>query len=412
MLWRASFDETYFYRTTNTQLSVVGYGELIESWSGYSLQRSGVVPPLAVPALAENGRLNFSSDTGAIRFWFKPMWSSMSVGGTGPGIDARLAEIVAVGNRVTAVAWSLLVSPDGSALYLVSDGAAGASMLLRAEIGWPAGEWHLVALNYGPNGTALFVDGKLLAEGAGTVSLPPSVAALVVGSNLRGAETPEGEFEEVCTFRRMIALDEVRSYFGSAFTQASLGPISAKEEQALREVVANRNTQREAMSEVGGQQMMMLLGGSTQCISNVPAFITNIVATFDTNIGWTVTFDIQGGTNGQVYDIFSSATLNASSITNSQWTWLEQGPSCSTYQYTNQLASGAFYLLGTPQDTDADGLSDAYEALVSKTGVQTADTDGDGLSDGYELFTSFTDPLSAGPVPTLVGRPIMVCPMP
>jgi hypothetical protein len=158
--------------------------------------------------------------------------------------------------------------------------------------------------------------------------------------------------------------------------------------------------------------MMMLLGGTSQCISNVPVFITNIVAVFDTNVGWTVTFDIQGGTNGLLYDIFITTNLSGNSITNSQWSWLEQGPTCSTYQYTNQPSSGAFYVLGTPQDTDADGLTDAYEALVSKTGLQTADTDGDGLSDGYELFTSFTDPLSAGPVPTLSGHSISMCPLP
>jgi len=42
-------------------------------------------------------------------------------------------------------------------------------------------------------------------------------------------------------------------------------------------------------------------------------------------------------------------------------------------------------------DTDADGLTDAYERWRGLDAT-TADTDGDGLSDGYELVVSRTDP--------------------
>jgi hypothetical protein len=36
-------------------------------------------------------------------------------------------------------------------------------------------------------------------------------------------------------------------------------------------------------------------------------------------------------------------------------------------------------------DSDNDGLTDAYEKLVSKTNPLLWDTDGDGLSDGWEV---------------------------
>ena len=45
-------------------------------------------------------------------------------------------------------------------------------------------------------------------------------------------------------------------------------------------------------------------------------------------------------------------------------------------------------------DTDHDGLTDAFERLA-RTGVTRADTDSDGLSDSYEALVSHTDPLSA-----------------
>jgi hypothetical protein len=116
----------------------------------------------------------------------------------------------------------------------------------------------------------------------------------------------------------------------------------------------------------------------------VPVHLTNIVCAFDTNLGWTVTFDIQGGTNGLLYDVFTTTNLSGNSITNSPWTWLERGPTCSTYQYTNQPGTYAFFVLGTPQDSDGDGLTDAFERFVTKTDPNNPDTDGDGLADGWE----------------------------
>jgi hypothetical protein len=73
--------------------------------------------------------------------------------------------------------------------------------------------------------------------------------------------------------------------------------------------------------------------------------------------------------------------------------WLERGPSCSTYQYTNQPTNQTFYILGTSLDTDFDGLTDAYEKLVSKTNPANPDTDGDGLLDGWEVQYGF-DPVA------------------
>jgi hypothetical protein len=57
--------------------------------------------------------------------------------------------------------------------------------------------------------------------------------------------------------------------------------------------------------------------------------------------------------------------------------------------------SEAYIILGTPKDSDKDGLTDAYELLVSHTDPNNADTDGDGIPDwfGPAYFgTSGVDP--------------------
>lgn len=54
----------------------------------------------------------------------------------------------------------------------------------------------------------------------------------------------------------------------------------------------------------------------------------------------------------------------------------------------------ALFLSGGELDSDGDGLSDPFEAILNSD-VNEADSDGDGLSDGFEAFFYGTDPTSA-----------------
>ena len=317
LFWRAGFDEAYSYRATNAQVSVAGLGELVESWSGYALQRSGErLPPFSVPALNATRRTNIACESGAIRFWLKPYWSSASQpGGAGPGHYARLLEFVAVGGRQTVGVWSLLVTPDGTAIHLATEADSNPISLLKAEINWQANEWHLVTLNYGQKGTALFIDGELVAEGAATAEVPPKVGAVVVGSTLRGSDAAGGEFDEVCSFARPLMQRDVEFYFGWTSKQAALGPITAEEEKAQREAAARR---RETQGELPGPALFFFPQGGggpegfmSELMISIPVF---------TNQGTNIFFTLTNTEPDAAYEILWSTNMPAT-----KWTSVARG---------------------------------------------------------------------------------------
>ena len=96
-----------------------------------------------------------------------------------------------------------------------------------------------------------------------------------------------------------------------------------------------------------------------------------------------VTFTVLGGTNWAIYDLFGCAPMQT--LTNGGWA-VSQVTNCSIYSIANQLTNYTFYALGTPQDTDSDGLTDAYELLVSGTDPNNPDSNGNGLLDAYDFL--------------------------
>lgn len=398
LLQREGFDEPFGFATNQ----VIDPAIWAESWSGWALNRQGkVVEPWVVPMVVSNS-FRVEPERGAIRLWYRPDFGSAA----GAGQTATLVELVSAKGNTETVWWALVVAPEGNEIHLICQTESGPTTCLSAEVKWEAGTWHLLTLGFTPTNSALFIDDQLAAVGEGLATVPKEVApltSLVVGSSYSGTEPAQGQIEELCVFsgRKKIqqvmgnvfglSVDwEIGIYYSSLSKTAALGPISDEEIAARQERAAKIKAERAALGlddeSGGGVQMLRLVGGTSECVTNRPLYITNTVCVFATNQGWTVQFDVQG-TNSPA-DIFTTTNLSGNNITNSQWTWLERGPSCSTYQYTNQPTNQSFYILGTMLDSDGDSLTDAYEKLVSHTDplVWTSlDTDGDGLSDAWEM---------------------------
>ena len=92
-----------------------------------------------------------------------------------------------------------------------------------------------------------------------------------------------------------------------------------------------------------------------------------------TNGGFRI--EMGGGAPGALYDLFSTTNLSSSATTNSWWQWRGRVANASP-RILPDTAPEMFYILGTTQDTDGGGLTDAYERLVTHTQTNNPADDG------------------------------------
>ena len=152
------------------------------------------------------------------------------------------------------------------------------------------------------------------------------------------------------------------------------------------------------LSSEGGPPSPGEGGGGGEGTNNFPPAYN-----YTTNDLW---LEITAVTNGSAYftvhtpntnvvDLFTTTNLttNVSGLNLTNWMWLLRTTNAQTsIVITNLWPVEGWFRLGTMQDTDGDGLTDAYEILVSHTDPNSWDSDGDGVSDGNEVLVYHTDP--------------------
>ena len=355
--------------------------DLVESWSGYALRRAGAFGiPFAIPKVDDNGRTNFTSEVGTIRFWFKPDWASASLGGTGPGNHGRWLEMHDVGSTSSTVDWALYVSPDGATIYASGQGAWGPVDLLTAPIAWTNGQWHLVALTYTPTSTRLWLDGQMAAEGPafldGARPTGGGRRVLVIGSDGTGHNLAQGQFEELTTFRRACQASELDWCWQSGSRRAARGPITAEEEAAVMAQRSAALAAREAEQAIGNLAQsgslrsansfgpQPLSADPVDCGTGGPPYLTNCSTEVVDETTWLFKFTIAGGVSGELYDIFCATNLVRTFEPYTDWTWSGQGSACQEITLTNPPLPNAFFILGTSYTSNPSGFTDAYFNLV------------------------------------------------
>jgi hypothetical protein len=200
-----------------------------------------------------------------------------------------------------------------------------------------------------------------------------------IGSASNGTAQAHGMFDGLATYANPVDAGTIQSTYWQSFPIYNLNPMNKASWASAPSYITNSPGFR----AISGPGYLQYVGLSSTCVTNSNVWMTNVTATLVTNGTTTVSFTIMGGDPSLLYDVFGTAGLAGNNITNAQWAWLGQGSTCSRYTITNLPGSAAYLILGTPLDSDHDGLTDAYELLVSHTDPNNPDTDGDGIPDWF-----------------------------
>jgi hypothetical protein len=388
--FRDSTNWTSDYGYTPVSFTNLAYSNL---GNGASLVVNSTNPAwLQFNVVETNGATNLTVDAGTVMFWFAPgTWSGTNEGGTGPGDYGRLFEVGAYTTNSSFGWWSLYVDDVGANIYFsaqTNDLSGTVTTYLSAPIAWTTNYFHFVVLTYSATNTALYLDGVLVTNGPPLTVYPgPDVLAngFYIGSDSNGVYQADGLFNDIVTYNVPLDADTIQEIFTSEYTWYELSPWNS----AMFNIVSapsSPSTNAVTPDVITGAGDLQWDGAVTPIYSTNAnlVWITNITATATGDGTENVTFTIQGGQAGYHYDVFATGALD-SPITNAVWYWMGQGNSGNTY--TLPISStDAFIILGTPLDSDGDGVTDAYEKLVSHTDPNNAYSNLDGIPDGWEVL--------------------------
>ena len=111
-----------------------------------------------------------------------------------------------------------------------------------ADVDWQPGEWHHLVATWQEGDFCLYVDGTLRGMDSETMSLPRKLGDVFdVGSHNFGCEDATA-FDELITFRRALAPEEVKGLYG--WTVSAAGPAAQGRCPPVADVAALRASLR------------------------------------------------------------------------------------------------------------------------------------------------------------------------
>jgi hypothetical protein len=350
------------------------------------------------PIYATSGATNIVvNGPGSICFWYGGGWSTTN---GGPGEWAQLIDCGQWSSNSSIGYFGLSIDPWGSNVWFFSQDGLGNSYSLSAPISWTTNYFHLVTLTYSQTNVSLYLDGQLATNDPGGLAIWPAPAAVAsgvyFGSDTNGNFLANGLFDWVKTFGTVLDSNTVAEIYNQEFMDYEIMPwnipymalSSASSMQAGNSYSFTNYIIPDVITGPGFLQSDGVAAGCSYSTSPYNVWITNVTATVSgtgTNAAVNLIFSIDGGRSGYMYDVFATSALEIP-ITNAVWAWMGQGLACQTYTLTITNSPAAFLILGTPQDSDFDGLTDAYELLVSHSNPNSYSTDGTQMADGWEML--------------------------
>jgi hypothetical protein len=363
---------------------------------GTSLVINTNVPAWLQYNTSEGGTNEISIASGSVTFWYAPNWSSTNDlgGGLGPQEYGRLIEIGGYTPDSSFGLWSIYVDPAGANLYFSSqtNDDSGNIYTIAAPIDFTTNYWHFIALTYSPTNVSLYLDGQQLTNDPGGLNIWPGPVALsngmFFGSDSNGIYQAEGNLDDVKTYDVVMDSNTVHRAFSQSELNYFLNPWNWQYMAAISSAPSNPSTNAVTPDVITGAGYLQWVTNATTCVYGSDAYhvwITNVTASAAGGGNVNVTFTIEGGQDGYYYDVFATGALQGA-LTNDVWFWMGQGQHCNTYTIPNISSTDAFLILGTPLDSDGDGLTDAYELLVSHTDPHNPYSNLDGILDGWDVL--------------------------
>ncbi len=369
-------------------------------YSSYLGDGASLVVATNVPAWLQynvwesDGTTNLTVDSGTVTFWFaSSAWSGTNAGGTGPGEPVQLFSVGEWSTNASYGYWGLSIDAPGQNLWFVSQDGAGNTYTLSTPASFTTNYFHFVALTYCSTNVAIYLDGELATNDVGGLSIWPGSEVLsngvFFGSDTNGQMEAQGLFNDVRTYNYPLSSNDIAAIFNWNYSYYIMDPYNTA--MANISSASTTNTTFTPFNDViTGPGNLQLVGAASSCVNGTNAYnvwITNVVATVSGSgsNNMSLTFSIEGGASGVPFDVFANSVLSFGP-SGVAWAWEGQGYQCTTYRLNNLPNTACFLILGTPQDTDGDGLTDAYEMLVSKSSPTNYSTDGTGMADGWEVL--------------------------
>jgi hypothetical protein len=341
------------------------------------LDTTNVTPAFLLYNTVETTNASLDCSNGTLSFWFNPDWTSADQsGGTGPG---DWADFITLGDTNGSNFWGLYLDPGGTDISFAASADDGSlAIYLSGSLSLASGTWHYFVLTYGPTNSSLYFDGRLLTNGSGvTLWAATNVTFFALGSDTNGFHQARGVFSRLETYDYQLQSNVVLATFEVLSALFYGGPEADSIGSA-----PSTPTNNPTFNAISGPGYLQRLSAVSNCAS------TNVVIARPAATSTNMVFDILGPSS-LPYDLFAAPSLPATgALTNATWSWMGQGYACNRYSLSisNRPLSTMFLVLGTPLDEDQDGLTTAYELLISHTDPHKPDTSGDGMLDGWKVL--------------------------
>ena len=333
---------------------------------------------------------NLTLPEGSVALWVAPRWASTNAGGFGP--DQQYGRLLDIGTGNLADGFfSLYFDPAGDNVYFTTATNSSPSVTcLTAPISWTTNRWHQIVLTYSAtNGTALYIDGTLATNGPSLTVWPgPDVLAngLFFGSDAgTGVAQAHAMLDDIATYSYPLDAGTISNLFSSQEFPFYMNPANYAN---LSSAPSQPSPSPDYFNAVTGQGNLLYVGpasGSSYGANSNDVWITDVMAATQTNGLMAIRFTVDGGADNTLYDVFANSVLDFSANTNRAWAWEGQAVRATTYELDDMPPTACFLILGTPVDSDKDGLTDAYEQLVSKTDPNNPYSNLDGILDGWDV---------------------------